>query len=77
MKKIYKIFLTLVMFVPIFSVTAITKVSCGQVTGIPEKIPELTSMAVDIIQVGVPIILVLMGTLDLFKGVTAQKDMLP
>lgn len=74
MKKKYRIFLFLLMFVPFLSVSAITKVSCGQVTGIPEKIPELTSMIIDIIQIGVPIILVLMGSLDLFKGVTSQKD---
>ena len=62
------------MLVPFFSVNAITKVSCGQVTGIPEKIPELTSMIIGIIQIGVPIILVLMGTLDLFIGISSQKD---
>lgn len=74
MKRIHKIFLLLLMLVPFFSVNAITKVSCGQVTGIPEKIPELTSMIIGIIQIGVPIILVLMGTLDLFKGISSQKD---
>lgn len=74
MKRIHKIFLLLLMLFPFFSVNAITKVSCGQVTGIPEKIPELTSMIIGIIQIGVPIILVLMGTLDLFKGISSQKD---
>jgi len=54
------------------------KVSCGSgkgmVTGIPSKIPELTSFAITIIQIAVPIILVLMGSLDLFKGITAGKE---
>lgn len=74
MKKAYRIFLFLLIVMPFMSVNAITKVSCGQVTGIPEKIPELSSMILSIIQIGVPIILVLTGTLDLFKGITSQKD---
>ena len=55
-----------------FSTTS--KVSCGNVTGIPSKIPYLTSLALIIIQVAVPVILVIMGAMDLFKGVTAQKE---
>jgi len=54
------------------------KVSCGtgkgKVTGIPAKIPELTRMIVTIIQIAVPVILVIMGSIDLFKGITAGKD---
>lgn len=46
----------------------------GRVTGIPKKIPELTSFAVTVIQIAIPVILVLMGTLDLFKGITAGKE---
>ena len=54
------------------------KVSCGSgqgmVTGIPKKIPELTSFAITVVQVAVPVILVIMGAIDLFKGITAQKE---
>ena len=50
------------------------KVSCGNVTEIPTKIPELTSYCITLVQIAVPIILIIMGTLDLFKGVTAQKE---
>ena len=46
----------------------------GRVDGIPRKIPELTSLAVTIIQIIVPVILVLMGSIDLFKGITAGKE---
>jgi len=74
MKKIYKALLILFMFIPFLSVSAVEKVRCGLVTNIPSKIPELTSMAFDIIQIIVPILLVLMGSIDLFKGITAQKD---
>ena len=50
------------------------KVSCGNITEIPKKIPELTSFAVTVIQIAVPVILVVMGSMDLFKGITAQKE---
>lgn len=74
-KKILYIIILLVLFTPIISVLAATpKVSCGNVTGIPRKIPELTSLAITIIQIAVPVILVVMGSLDLFKGVTAGKE---
>lgn len=53
---------------------ATTKVSCGNITGIPKKIPELTNMAMTIVQVIVPVLLVVMGSLDFFKGITAQKE---
>jgi len=52
----------------------VTKVSCGNVTGIPQKIPEITSYIFTIIQVVVPVILVILGSIDLLKGVSAQKE---
>lgn len=50
------------------------KLNCGNITGIPIKFPELTSYAVKLIQVAVPIILVILGSIDLFKGITAGKE---
>lgn len=51
-------------------------VSCGDglLTSIPNVIPKVVSIAYTIIQIVVPVILVVMGTLDLFKGITAQKE---
>lgn len=75
MKKIKKLFLILIMFAPIISISAASKkVVCGNITKIPARIPELTSMVVTIIQVAVPVVLIIMGMVDLFKGITAQKD---
>lgn len=62
------------LFIPIMSVSAIDKVSCGNVTHIPAKIPELVSFAITLVQIAVPVILVIMGSLDLFKGITANKE---
>ena len=73
-KKVLFVILFAIMFLPVISVSAVTKVGCGNITGIPEKIPELTSFAITFIQIAVPIVLVITGSLDLFKGVTAQKE---
>ena len=60
-------------------VEAIEKRSCGTVrkggiNGIPAKIPELLSFFITVAQVATAVILVLMGTLDLFKGLTSGKE---
>ena len=73
-KKYIYIVILIAVFMPVFDVVAASKVSCGNVTGIPAKIPELTSFAVTMIQIAVPVILVVMGSMDLFKGITAQKE---
>ena len=51
-------------------------VSCGDglLTGIPNAIPKVLSIAYTIIQIAVPVVLVVTGTLDLFKGITANKE---
>lgn len=73
-KRVLKTLVIFFLLIPFMKVGAITKVSCGNVTGIPEKIPELTSLVVTIVQIAVPVILVIMGMIDLFKGITAQKE---
>ena len=51
-------------------------VSCGSglVDNIPALVPKVVSIAYTIIQVMVPVVLVIMGSLDLFKGLSAQKE---
>ena len=73
-KRIKKFLLVMVLMVPIISVDAASKVSCGNITGIPAKIPELTSFVMTVVQVAVPVILVVLGTIDLFKGITSSKE---
>ena len=75
MKKRFKIcFLILMFIVGVNCANAYTAVTCGNITNIPKKIPQLTSMMVSIIQIATPIVLVIFGMLDLFKGITAQKE---
>lgn len=50
------------------------KVSCGGIDKIPQKIPELFTLAIRILQVLVPIILVVVGSIDLAKSVAAGKE---
>ena len=72
MKKIvFRIIVFLFCLFPILSVNA---VSCGNITDIPEKIPQLTSDVVKIIEIIVPVVLVIMGGIDLVKGITSQKE---
>ena len=56
------------------NVNAATYVSCGKIRNLPYKVLELSNFVVDVMQVAVPIILVLMGTIDLVKAVASQKD---
>ena len=51
-------------------------VSCGDglLTGIPNAIPKVLSIAYTLIQIAVPVVLVVTGSLDLFKGISAQKE---
>lgn len=50
-------------------------VSCGGlIDNIPTLIPKVVSIIYTVIQIAVPVVLVIMGSLDLFKGITAQKE---
>lgn len=55
--------------------------SCGAINGkkaliedIPPSVPKIVHIIYLVIQIAVPILLVIFGTLDLFKGLYAQKE---
>lgn len=48
--------------------------TCMGSVDIPDIIPNITSMVVTVIKIAVPVILIIMGMLDLGKAVMAQKD---
>ena len=74
-KKIFYVLLFVsLLFFNVEFINAVTKVNCGNVTDIPKKIPEITSLVVRIVEIAVPIILVITGSMDLFKAVTAGKE---
>ena len=51
-------------------------VSCGKglIKDIPALIPKTASIIYTVIQIAVPVVLVIFGMMDLFKGITAQKE---
>ena len=53
-----------------------TTVSCGgeMIKDIPVTLPKIISIVYTVIQIAVPIVLVIFGMLDLFKGIAAEKD---
>ena len=51
-----------------------SKVSCGSFTNIPEVFPKSVSIIITIIQIAVPIVLVILGMMDLLKSLSASKE---
>ena len=51
-------------------------VSCGNgmIDERPSIIPKVVRIAYTLIHVAVPVVLVILGSLDLFKGITVQKE---
>lgn len=51
-------------------------VSCGggMVTSMNSFIPYLVSMIIKVLQVGVLVVLIILGMIDLFKATASQKD---
>ena len=53
---------------------AVVSCGAGYVSNIPSLLPKVISIAYTVIQIAVPVVLVIMGAMDLFKGVMAQKE---
>lgn len=49
-------------------------VVCMEGVVLNEKIPQIVSLLVNLIKVGVPVLLIIFGMLDLGKAVVAQKE---
>lgn len=49
-------------------------VACGESFDIPNRVPEITSLLVNLLKVGTPIILILVSVITLFKAITASKE---
>ncbi|MBR6690844.1 MAG: hypothetical protein IKL65_05880 [Bacilli bacterium] len=54
--------------------SAVTSCGNGMLTKIPTMVPKVISIIYTIIQIAVPIVLVIMGSLDFMKAITAGKD---
>lgn len=49
-------------------------VTCMEGVVFNEKIPQIVSLLINLIKVGVPVLLIIFGMLDLGKAVVAQKE---
>ena len=50
------------------------KVTCLGDIEVNTFFPEVVSLIVNIIKIGVPIVLIILGMMDMFKAMTAQKE---
>lgn len=66
------LFLPLIFISPVYAKT--TYVKCGNIQQLPYKILQLSNTGINILQILVPVILVILGTVDLVKAVASQKD---
>lgn len=73
-KRLSYLFMFLLTMGSYIKVSAATYVDCGKIKHLPYKVLELSNFVVDVMQVAVPVILVLMGTIDLVKAVASQKE---
>jgi len=76
-KIIFIITLMLINILTIYPVMAENITACntfGDDVAIDIKIPNTVSMIIRVIQIAVPIVLVIFGMIDLFKGLMASKE---
>ena len=78
MKKKKILFIMLFAFIAIFclktNVYADVKCEALPNVQIDDSIPNVVSIIIKVIQIAVPVILVVFGSMDLIKGVTSQKE---
>ncbi len=77
-KKIFMMMIVMVLMVAIIpSVSAVNLRGCeANLPGvvIDTKIPNTIHTVITVIKIAVPVLLVIFGMIDLFKGLTAQKE---
>ena len=59
----------------VYAKTVYVQESCNKISKyIDIKLPNTVHLIILVIQIAVPVLLVIFGMLDLFKGITAQKE---
>lgn len=78
MKKRKILLLSLFTFITLFVVktNVYADVTCSALPDvtIDDQIPNIVSMIIKVIQIAVPVLLVIFGSIDLVKGITSQKE---
>lgn len=73
-KKIFLIIICLLLFFTIAYASTTTYMSCGGIKGIPYDIPGVVRLFINFIKMFIPIILILMGSIDFAKVVIGNDD---
>lgn len=80
-KKICIYISLLIITVPFVVEAQIKKVSCGNESqglngrySVPARIPELTTFGIRVLEVAVPVLLVIFGSIDLIKAISSGKE---
>ena len=75
-KLSYLLFIVVVMFMLVSPVLA-EDITCkigGRSIKIDVKLPDIISLVILILQIAVPVLLVIFGSIDFVKAITSQKD---
>ncbi len=51
-----------------------TYVTCGSIKNLPYKVLQLSNTVINVLQIAVPVILIIMGSIDFLKAVSSSKD---
>ena len=51
-----------------------TYVTCGSIKNLPYKVLQLSNTVINVLQIAVPVILIIMGSVDFLKAVSSSKD---
>ena len=73
-KRITYISILMLSIIPTFINATTTKVSCGNIKGVPIKILELSNLAINILEVTVPVLIIIFGIVDFVKAISSQKE---
>ena len=71
--KYIMFFLTICFFISFAYASTTTYMGCGDTKGIPNGLPGLIRALINIIKIGVPILMILMGTIDFGKAVIGDE----
>ena len=75
MKKIFKYLVALIMVFTASKVHAATYVDCGdKIKHLPYKVLEISNTVINVLQIAVPVILIIMGSVDFVKAISSQND---
>ena len=71
--KYFMLFLTIFCFMTFVDASTTTYMGCGDTKGLPNGLPGLIRAIINIIKIGVPILMILMGSIDFGKAIIGDE----